>query len=177
MRRVHIIGIGSPFGDDRIGWEAVDAIDKSGILGRFPPGMVKTFCCNQPAVGLLPLLSGAGAAILIDALRGKEAPGTLRKVDVDTLQPQSAPLSSHGLSVSDSLALGRAVGMLPETVLVYGIEIGESDAAPGASARIRAAIPALLREIAADLQTLFQKQFRQDAPCPHSTDSMSSSQL
>lgn len=40
MTRVCVIGIGSPFGDDRIGWAAIEALKASGILKQFPPGSV-----------------------------------------------------------------------------------------------------------------------------------------
>lgn len=154
MSEVRIIGIGSPFGDDRIGWEAVDAIDESGMLGRFPPGMVGAYRCSQPAVGLLPLLAGANAAILIDAIRGGAAPGTWRRIDAGDLQPDPGNISSHGLGVPESLALGRSLGLLPETIVFYGIEIRHAGPWPGIRAEVRAAIPGLLREIAAELQSL-----------------------
>lgn len=157
MSDVRIIGIGSPFGDDRIGWDAVDAIEKSGLLARFPPGRVSTFRCSQPAAGLLPLLAEADAAILIDAIRSGASIGTVRKIDAGDLRFDPGKISSHGLSVAESLALGRELGLLPETVTVYGIEIQRDEASAGVQAKVHAAIPALLRAIAIELQTMIRK--------------------
>lgn len=157
MIDVRIIGIGSPFGDDRIGWDAVDAIEKSGVLARFPHGMVSTFCCSQPAIGLLPLLTGADAAILIDAMRSGASFGTVRKINASVLRFAPRKISSHGLSLPESLALGRELGLLPETMVVYGIEIQRDEASAGVQDKVHAPIPGLLRAIAIELETLMQK--------------------
>ncbi|MGE5622300.1 MAG: hydrogenase maturation protease [Bacillota bacterium] len=157
MSGIRIIGIGSPFGDDRIGWEAIDAIDASGMLGRFPAGVVAAYRCGQPATDLLPLLSGAGAVLLIDGSRSGAPPGTLRKVDASELRADAGNLSSHGLGVPESLALARALGLLPGTTVVYGIEIGHIGAQPEISPEVLASIPALLRAIEADLRRLLRE--------------------
>ncbi len=154
---IRIIGIGSPFGDDRIGWEAIEAIDESGMLDRFPAGVVAAYRCGQPATDLLPLLSGAGAALLIDGTRSGAPPGTLRKVDAGELRADAGNISSHGLGVPESLALARTLGMLPATTVIYGIETGSIGTQPEISPEVRAAIPALLRAIAADLHRLVRE--------------------
>lgn len=154
MSAIRIIGIGSPFGDDRIGWAAIDAIDHSGMLGDFPAGVVETFRCSQPATDLLPLLAGAGAALLIDATYGDAVAGTVRKIDVGELRAEPGNISSHGLGVAESLALGRSLGMLPAALTIYGVEIRRVGMAPGMSAEVLAAIPVLLGAIMAELRAL-----------------------
>lgn len=154
---IRIIGIGSPFGDDGIGWLAIEAIEHSGMLSRFPAEAVATFRCSGPATDLLPMLSGARAALLIDGMKSGAPPGALRKIDAGELRAGPGKISSHGLSVAENLALGRVLGMLPETLMIYGIEIGEAGGEPGLSSNLRGAIPLLLGEIDAALRTLVQE--------------------
>lgn len=156
MNSVHIIGIGSPFGDDRIGWDAIDALERDGMLDRFPPGCVRAFRCAQPARDLLPMMTGADVAILIDAMIGGAAPGCVKRIDPLALRADPGKLSSHAMSVAESLALGRALGLLPEKVLIYGVGIRLQGATAPASSgdETKACINALLHELAAELPVL-----------------------
>ncbi|HJV81893.1 hydrogenase maturation protease [Noviherbaspirillum sp.] len=150
MNPIRIIGIGSPFGGDRIAWEAVDAIAHGGMLDRFPRDIVQTFCTGAPATDLLPMMSGAKAVILIDAVSSGALPGTVHKIDASKLMIEAENLSSHALGVPECLALGSSLGMLPKTVLLYGVEIREDGTDEGATAPM----PDLLRAIAGELEAL-----------------------
>lgn len=154
MSGIRIIGIGSPFGDDRIGWEVIDAIERGGMIAGLPSGTVTALRCSQPATDLLPMMSGADAVFLIDGVKSGAAPGVLRKVDISELCAENGKLSSHGLGVQESLALARALGLLPQAIVIYGVEIGEVGPEQGISREVLAAIPLLLREIETDLRTL-----------------------
>lgn len=158
MSGIRIIGIGSPFGDDCIGWETIGAIEESGMMARFPAGQVAAYRCRQPATDLLPLLSGARAALLVDGMESGAEPGTLRRIDASELQADPGKISSHGMGVPEGLALARALGMLPGTMVIYGVEIEDADAAPHAAAAVLAAIPALLRAIESDVRRLLRVQ-------------------
>ncbi len=155
---IRIIGIGSPFGDDGVGWLAIEAIEHSGMLNRFRAGAVATFRCSQPATDLLSMLAGATAALLIDGMKSGAPPGVLRKIDPGELRAEAEKLSSHGLSVAENLALARVLGMLPEKLMIYGIEIGDAGGEPGLSSDVRGAIPPLLGEIDVALRTLVQER-------------------
>jgi hydrogenase maturation protease len=152
MTQIRVIGIGSPHGDDRIGWDAVEALEASGILKRFPAGVVETCCCDRPG-GLLMLFEGVTAAIMIDAMQSGVEVGTVQKFAASELEPEQDFLSSHGISVAEIVGLGRALGVLPATLLLYGIEV--HGAVPGAALhpRVRAALSILLRAITLDVQS------------------------
>ncbi len=139
MSALRIIGIGSPFGGDGIGWDAIDALEHSGLAARYPSARVETFRCGSPATGLLPLLAGVDAAILIDAVVSGAAPGTLHRIDLDQLDEATRQISAHDLGVAETLALARTLGMLPENLLIYGIEAGgKGEEAEGIAALISA---------------------------------------
>ncbi len=130
MSPVRIFGVGSPFGEDRIGWQAIEALNRSGILRGFPPGWVSLSCLDRPGARLIEDMNGALAVILIDAMRSGAPPGSLRRLDLDRLEAWGASLSSHGMGVAGALGLACALGQLPERLVILGIEIGEPQAHP-----------------------------------------------
>lgn len=146
---VRIAGIGSWCGDDRIGWDAVEAVETSGLLRRFPEGSVTAHRCERPSE-LLALAKGAAALVVIDAMRSGAPPGTVRRLAPDEPLGGQETLSSHGLGVAECLALGRTLGLLPP-LLLYGIEAPRSAPDTAPDELVSAAIPALLRLLAADL--------------------------
>jgi hydrogenase maturation protease len=154
MNRVRIIGMGSPCGDDRVGWDAVRAIEASGLFKRFPDGAVEACCCERPA-SLLGLSKDIDAVIMIDAMRGGNAVGTVRRLEASELAAEHGLLSSHGISVAENIALGAALGLLPPILVIYGIEAHGAvpGTEPGQDAR--AAIPIVRDAVAAELERLF----------------------
>jgi hydrogenase maturation protease len=126
---IRVIGIGSPFGDDVVGLEAAQ------VLAKNPPPDCEVIAADRPGAGLIELLDGAGAAILIDAVRSGSPPGTLHELSFDDLDACAAQflsrtthslcafVSSHDLSVAASVQLARKLGRAPRDGRVLGIEI------------------------------------------------------
>ncbi|MEQ6342016.1 MAG: hydrogenase maturation protease [Gammaproteobacteria bacterium] len=151
MIPIRIIGIGSPFGDDRLGWEAAEAVRRSGLLGHFPQGLVSVQCCDRPASGLLMLMEGASHVILIDAMRSGAVPGTVRRLQDEEIEMEAALLSSHGFGVAESLALGRTLGMLPARLVLYGVEVCNLDQCDTLAPETVGALPMLVERIKEEL--------------------------
>lgn len=132
---VRVIGIGSPFGADRIGWQVADALERrleehGGLEHRDID--VHVGVADRPGVELLRLMQGAQRVILVDAVldcdetrTGRD--GTIgrppRWLQRDELQVLSLGRSSHDLGVSEALALGEALGQLPEQLSILGIHV------------------------------------------------------
>jgi hydrogenase maturation protease len=168
---VHIIGIGSPFGDDRIGWEVIEALRGSALLRRFGSEAIVADCCDRPGGRLIPLLTDADFGILIDAMRSGSPPGTVRRLtpdDITPAEPASGPVSSHGFGLGQALALARTLGTLPSRLAVFGVELAQTRSGDGLSAPMRAAIPVVVKlvmhEIAAGTPVLFTACREADAP-------------
>ena len=71
-------------------------------------------------------------AILIDALIGGDEPGRVHPLTVEEIAQSGLTLSGHDLGVAEALALGDALGDLPEMVLILGVEVSApEDCAPG----------------------------------------------
>lgn len=123
---VRVIGLGSPFGDDRIGWQVVDRLAESGL-----PAGVEAVRCGVPGRDLLPLLGGLARAILVDAVRGEGRPGDIVRCSRADLAGVPDRGSTHGFGVAATLDLAAAMGCLPPQLEIIGIEAGEAEAAPG----------------------------------------------
>ncbi len=133
-----IIGVGSPFGADRLGWEVAEQLRSGRLLAMAPPPEI--LCCDRPGPRLLELLAGVDFAIILDAMSAGLAPGAVRCLEARALEREEAQFSSHGLGLATTLALGQALGQLPPRLYVLGIEGGDGDmpaARPAAEAAAR----------------------------------------
>ena len=126
MRRLAVVGVGSPFGEDTLGWQAVDAL--TGTLD-WPGWQVRYDKADRPGTRLLELFGDADAAVLLDALLAGDTPGRVRLVQPEELALLGDRTSSHALGVAEVLALGDRLGMLPERLWIIGLTPGELDPA------------------------------------------------
>ena len=70
-----ILGVGSPFGDDRAGWVVAEAVRASAWFRSVAPGSVAAECLDRPGANLLTALEGVTHAVLIDAMRKSSQTG------------------------------------------------------------------------------------------------------
>lgn len=120
--RGRVIGVGSPFGADRAGWEFVDYLQTAGFPERFPELEWQTL--DRPGPRLIEWIAGMEFVVIIDALLGG-SPGQPRRVDVAELAENGAGFSSHGFGVAEALTMAEALGDLPERLVILGIEVGD----------------------------------------------------
>ncbi len=142
---LHILGIGSPSGDDQAGWLVVDALRARGVEAG---GHVALAKLDRPGASLLARLEGADHVILVDALQSDGTPGEIHRwIDVDW-SLAGADLSSHGFGVLAALALAQALGSLPQRVEVVGIEIASAEPGAPVSPSVRQAVAQLAERLA-----------------------------
>lgn len=121
MKEIKIIGIGSPFGDDRLGWLAIDMLKKSNSKDIFCDLIV----CDRPGMKLLELLHDADEVYLIDAVQADSPVGTIHRFTIDDVSSsRSLQMSSHGFGLVEALQLAQALENLPPKLIIFGIEIG-----------------------------------------------------
>jgi hydrogenase maturation protease len=116
---IRIIGLGNGMrGDDAVGLLVARRLRQE-IGDR-----VDVIEAEMAGVNLVELMKGTHAVILIDAARSGQAPGTIHRLDasVGPIGGRIFPRSSHALGTMDALELARAMGVLPATVIVYGVE-------------------------------------------------------
>ena len=127
-----VIGVGNAWAGD----DAAGLLVARIVRDRAPVGVAVVEHEGEPTA-LIDTWEGARLAIVVDATAGGGPPGEVRVIDA-TEQPLSARLtgtSTHAYGLGETIELARALGRLPERLVVVGIE-GESfaaGAAPGAA--------------------------------------------
>jgi len=139
-----LIGIGHPFrGDDRVGlWVARRLRDRGESCFEVREH-------SGEAAGLMALFEGRSRVLLVDAVSSGKAPGAILRFDA-ALGPLPAGCfgaSTHHLGVAEAIEWARALGRLPRTLLVYGIEGADFRPGENLSEPVREAGETLLREI------------------------------
>lgn len=125
MRGIRIIGLGNLMrGDDAVGLMAARRLREE-VGDR-----AEVIEAEMAGVDIVELMKGARVAILIDAVRSGQSPGIVHRLDasVSSIGGRIFPRSSHAIGVSEAIELARVLGVLPKTVIVYGIEVGNTEA-------------------------------------------------
>ena len=118
-----VIGIGSPFGADQLGWQIIEQLKNDASLSS--NHTIRLEACDRPGTLLLEYFKNVRKAILIDAIEGGTA-GTIRTIDKEQLLQHNSLQSSHQLGVAETITLGDRLELLPDELLVIGVETGET---------------------------------------------------
>lgn len=103
--------------------------------------------------GLADVWEGAARVVVVDAARSGAAAGTVHRFDA-TREPLPAAFghgSTHAMGVAEAVELARALGRMPASLIVYGIEGSDFSAGEGLSEPVASALDALVDRIAGDL--------------------------
>jgi hydrogenase maturation protease len=152
--RLLLLGLGNDIlTDDAVGLHVVHELQRE--LAGHP-----AIDCRQTTemgLALLDFITGYRAVAIVDSIQtGNAAPGFLHELDAAALN-QLAGRTPHFVGVSETLALGKQLGLpMPEQVRVFAIEVEDpftlgtaltpalQAALPGIIARLRTALQHLL---------------------------------
>lgn len=122
-----VFGIGSAQGADQVGWRVLDR-----LLDQWHCDAARLHRLETP-LDLLGFAAAMGSDeratqtwVLVDACHG-ESVGKIHCWRWPAVPESALPVggvSSHGLGLIDAMRLGQELGILPEFVWIYGIEIG-----------------------------------------------------
>ena len=135
MKRIKVIGIGSPFGQDQLGWQVIDQL-RHNLADQIHGRQIKFIQSDRPGLRLLDLVKDTDMAILIDAIDNKECAGEILKLDRTELLNTDQTLSSHAIGVSEALSLGAVLGELPEELVLFAMCVDGSDPQPTPHAQL-----------------------------------------
>lgn len=113
-----VIGVGNrDRGDDGAGPIAVDRLVARGI-----PAVEH----SHDGAAIIDVWEGCDRVILMDAMRSGAQPGTIRRFDasVERLPKGAFGVSSHLFGPVEAVETARALGRLPSSLIVFGIEGG-----------------------------------------------------
>jgi hydrogenase maturation protease len=143
-----VIGLGNASRrDDGAGLLVAQAVRERALPG------VEVRLNTADTTALLDAWEDAALAVVIDAVSSGAAPGTLHRLDSPGahLPVLGQRGSTHALGLAEAIALGQALGRLPERLIVYGIEgadFGFGDTiSPAVRTAVAEAITRILREV------------------------------
>lgn len=144
MSRIVVIGVGNAYrGDDAVGLAIAEQ------LRERRPDNVTVIDCEQEPTRLLDAWQAADVALVVDAAASGAPPGTVHRFDATSGRVPARVFrsSTHAFGVGDAVELARALGRLPERVVVYGIEGADFTAGSGLSAPVAAAVPRVVDDL------------------------------
>jgi hydrogenase maturation protease len=95
-----VVGIGqASAGDDGVGLVVARALAASGLAVRE---------CADASV-LLSLLEEGRRVVVVDAVVGGGAPGSVMRLDASAIASGPSPLSSHGIGIAEAIELARTL--------------------------------------------------------------------
>jgi hydrogenase maturation protease len=118
---IRIIGIGSPFGDDRAAWEVIAELAGNQLQ------QVDLVTLNQPGAGLINWFDGVERLILVDTLLSPEPAPAFLCIDPEALAAGTSRLSSHGQQLRETLALATTLNCLPARTEIYAVALPDVD--------------------------------------------------
>jgi hydrogenase maturation protease len=153
VAKVAIIGIGNVLtGDDAVGPHVVRVLEARYDL----PDTVQVIDAGTPGYDLTAFLVGLDAALLVDSVKAKGAPGELRvydRAEIVAKRPVLA-MSPHEPGVREALLNADFMGVTPPLVKLVGVIPGATETGIGLSAAVRAAIPLAVARVADELRAL-----------------------
>jgi hydrogenase maturation protease len=147
--RIRIIGLGNGMrGDDAVGLLVAHRLRQE-IGDR-----VDVVEAEMAGVDLVELMKGANVVFLIDAARSGQAPGTIHRLDgsAGSISAPIFPRSSHAVGTADALELARAMGVLPATVIVYGVEVENTEVGRPLSSAVAKVLEQVVGRIVQDCE-------------------------
>jgi len=147
--RALVIGLGNVWaGDDAAGLLVARLVRE-----RAPAGVAVIEHEAEP-IALLDAWDGASLTIMVDATSGGGEPGAVRVLEA-THEPLPAGFtgtSTHSFGLAEAIELARALGRLPERMVVVGIE-GErfqagAEPGPAVTAALQQAVAQVLALVA-----------------------------
>lgn len=146
---ISIIGIGnSIMGDDGVGVHAVFKLKEM----KLQPG-IEIFDAGTDAFYALAAMNGKDKAIILDACKGNNAPGTLYRFICDPMHGKLEPafrLSMHGMNFMDVMITSGTL-KLPHEIVLLGVEPEMIDWSCELSSKVKDALPELIRMVLKEL--------------------------
>lgn len=141
MARV-VIGVGNDLrGDDAAGWETVRRLAPSpSLVLHEHPG---------DAPGLVSLWGSDDEVVIVDAVVADSPPGTILEADAlaGELPAAVSWATTHGAGVAEGVALARAMGLLPRSLVVLGIVARGFDLGAPMAPEVERAVDEVVRRL------------------------------
>jgi hydrogenase maturation protease len=164
MERVRVVGIGNVLNtDDGLGPFAARTLAAG---WDFSPA-VEVVDAGTPGLDLISMLQGVEAVVFLDAVRDQGTPGEVRRYGrAEVLRGGKRVVTSpHEPGLRDALFLMEFQGGAPPDLTLWGAIPSSTEMGTSLTPTVRAAIPAVLDGVLAELRRLGVEAHRRDMPC------------
>jgi len=147
-----VLGIGNPLmGDDGVGNQVIELLAEKDL----PPN-VKIEDAGLPGWGLPAWFEGWSNVILVDAVQMGKSPGSWRRFQTEEVQfvLENDALSLHQPDLACGLALAQALELLPENLILYGVEPAVVNPGEALSPAVRHSLSDVVASILNDLEKI-----------------------
>jgi hydrogenase maturation protease len=142
--QVLIVGIGNQYRHD----DGVGPLIARALRARHLPG-VRVLEHGGEGASLMAMWQDASCVILLDAVVGGGAPGTICQLDaaVHPIPQDLLCASTHAFGVAQAIELARALGELPGNLMVYAIEGRDFTPGIGLTPEVEAAVRQVIQRV------------------------------
>ena len=144
-----VLGLGNPLRrDDGLGARVIEMLAEKKL-----PAQVTLIDGGTPGWGVATFLQGWSRVILIDAADMGLMPGTWRRFRMEdvSLDVSTRYISLHEPGLAEGLALGHALGMLPQDIILYCAQPERTEDGIGLTSAVEVVLPELVENILLDL--------------------------
>lgn len=143
-----IVGVGNRIlSDDGVGPYVIEALEAS---REVPREEVRLYDAGTTGFLALEGMSGCERAVVVDAIRAGEEPGTVHEYRFrnGAFDDEIPEMTMHDISFTEALTFARDVYDLPDDVRIVGVEPASLRTGLELSEAVRAAIPDVIEAIA-----------------------------
>lgn len=146
--RCLVIGVGNEFRSD----DAVGIVAARQLVARSIPHCEIIESSGEGA-SLIHAFEDRNHVIIIDAVKSGQPAGTIHCLDASGKKIPSELLhfSSHSFGVAEAIELARALGQLPERLIVFGVEARTIAVGSGLSDEVTNAVDELIIRITEEI--------------------------
>ena len=145
-----VLGLGNPMrGDDGVGIRVIQS-----LAGQALPDGVEVVDGGTQGLGIVSLMEGRQRVIVVDAANVGKAPGEFvcfPPADAHLLG-DDPHLSIHDAGLRDALLLAQVLQVLPDEVLIVGVQPAHLDWEDDLSPEVEAAVPQIVGYILDELE-------------------------
>jgi hydrogenase maturation protease len=144
------MGIGNVLmGDDALGPFVIKLLEAAWE----PDARLQLLDAGTPGLDLTAYLAELDAVVVVDVVKAPGAPGDVRLYGKEELleRPPILAIGPHEPGLREALLNAEFLGVSPRSVRLVGVVPGRVDYGPGLSAPVRAALPAVVERVRAEL--------------------------
>lgn len=123
MNFIKVIGVGSPFGEDQAGWMVAERLKNQIFTQTCLKKYVNVEWHDRPGIRLIELMHETKNIFLIDAVKSGNKLGTIHRLKNSEIHEFKSLFSTHHVGIPQTLQLASVLNVMPDNIILYGIEI------------------------------------------------------